>query len=170
MVGGVAVRYFEGGGGNIRGGDARAGKFVRQCYRNAAGACAYIGDAMRGIALRRRVAGCDCQALQDDFDYVFGFWTRDQDIGCDFEVQTPEFLMAGEVLRRDAARAPRDQGEVSLASRRFEFLFRMRVEPCAVAPQRVHQEQFSSQWRGGNVLAFELSDGVAEGGAKRRDS
>jgi hypothetical protein len=95
---------------------------------------------------------------------VFGFWTRDQDVGRDFEVQTPEFLMAGEVLRRDAARAPCDQGEISLARCCIEFLFRMRVEPGAVALERVHQEQFSGQRRGGDVIGFELSDGVAEGG------
>jgi len=82
MAGGVCGRaYFEGGSGNVRGGDgARREISCAQCYRDAAGACAYIGDAMRGhrVAMppfgRLRLSG----ALRDDFDYVFGFWTRDQ--------------------------------------------------------------------------------------------
>ena len=133
---------------------------------DAAGARANICDAKRGILRRRAASRRDTQTLESDFDYVLGFRTRNQDIGRDFEVQAPEFLMAGKVLRRDSAGAPRDQGEISLARRRVEFLFRMCVKPCAVAPERVHQQQFGSKRRGGNVLAFELRDGVAEGGAE----
>ena len=96
---------------------------------------------------------------------MLGFGPRNQHVGRDFEIQAPEFLMAGEVLRRDAARALRDQRKILLARRRIEFVFRMRVNPCAVAPERVHQQQFRGQRSGGHVLALELRDAVAQSGA-----
>ena len=74
--------------------------------------------------------------------------------------------MAGEMLRRDAAGALRDQRKISFARGRVEFMFRMRVDPRAVAAQRVHQQQFRSQRRGRHMLAFELRDGVAERAAE----
>ena len=93
---------------------------------------------------------------------MLGFRPWNQDVGRDFEIQTPEFLMAGEVLRRDSARAPGDQRKILLARCGVEFLFRMRVEPCSVSPERVHQQQFRGQRGGRHVLAFELRDAVAE--------
>ena len=69
--------------------------------------------------------------------------------------------MAGEMLRRNAARAPRDQRKILLARCGVEFVFRMRVKPRAVTPERVHQQQFRGQRGGGHVFAFELRDGIA---------
>jgi hypothetical protein len=160
---GVAARDFERGGGNIRGDDARGGQFVRERDGDAAGAGAHIGDAKSSL---RRVDRhpADPQAFERDFDHVLGFRARNQHIGRDFEIQPPEFLMAGEVLRRDAARALGDQGKISLARRFVDFVFRMRVNPRAVAPERVHQQQFGGKGGGGHVLAFELRDAVAKGG------
>ena len=89
-------------------------------------------------------------------------------VGRDFELEAPEFLMAGEVLRWDAAGALCDQREISLAHGCIEFLFRMRVEPGAVATERVHQQQFGGEGGGRRVFAFELRDGVAEHGAAIR--
>ena len=46
----------------------------------------------------------------------------------------------------------------------------MRVEPCAVAPERVHQQQLGGKGRGRRLRTFELRDCIAEGGAEIRDS
>ena len=77
---------------------------------------------------------------------MFGFRPRNQNVRFNFEIQTPEFLMSGEVLRRDAKCSVRDQREISLAHLRIKFLFRMRIEPRAVASKRMHQEQFGDEW------------------------
>ncbi len=102
---------------------------MRQRYGDTAGACAYVGDAKGGIVQRCCATGRGSYTVECDFNYVFGLGPRDQDIWRDFEVQAPEFLVAGEVLRRDAARAQCDCGEVPLALRRADFLLWMRVEP-----------------------------------------
>src|ERR1700730_899203 len=100
-----------------------------------------------------------------NFNHVLGFGPRNQNVGRNLEIQAPEFLMAGEVLRRDPARSPSDQRKILLTRRGVDFLFRMCVEPCAVAPERVQQQQFCGQrWRW-HVLALELRDRVTEGGA-----
>jgi len=75
--------------------------------------------------------------------------------------------MAREVLRRDAARAPRDQGEVSLASRRVEFpVPNARRAMCGRAPSCCIRSNSAASGAEGMWLAFELSDGVAEGGGE----
>ena len=107
--------------------------------------------------------------FERNFDHMLGFRPRNQHVGRDFEIQAPEFLMAGEVLRRDSARAPRDQRKILLARCCVEFVFRMRVNPRAVAPERVHQQQFRGQRGGRHVLALELRDAIAESGASDGD-
>ena len=161
MARGVAARDFERGGGNVRGDDLCGGQFVRQRDGDAAGAGAHIRDAKFFVAARRACFWTYPQAFERNFDHMLGFRPRNQNVGRDFEIQAPEFLMAGEVLRRDAARAPGDQRKILLARGGVEFMFRMRVDPGAVAPERVHQQQFRGQRGGGHVLAFELRDAVA---------
>ena len=162
MPRGVASRYFEGGGGNIRGQDARVGQLVRKSDGDATRAYAHIGDAkLRVPALRVVICG-NAETLQGDFDHVLGFRAWNQYCRSNFEIQTPEFLMAGEVLRGDAAGTLRDQRKISLVCARIKFVLRIRVDPGAVASQGVHQQQFGSEGRRRNVFAFELCDGVAE--------
>ena len=93
---------------------------------------------------------------------MLGFRARNQYVGRDFEIQAPEFLMAGEVLRWDSARSTSDQRKMLLARCCIELVFRMRVNPSPVSPERVHQQQFRRQRGGGPVLALKLRHAVAE--------
>ena len=45
------------------------------------------------------------EAIERYFDEVFGFRARDQYIGSDFKFESPEFLVAGQMLRRYACGA-----------------------------------------------------------------
>ncbi len=123
---------------------------------------AICSDELRRGGIR---VGANAQSFEGDFDDVFGLGARDQYVGSDFKIQSPEFLMAGEVLRRDAAGSPRDEREISLARRRVEFLLGMRVDLRAVATKRVHQQQFGGERRRRRFRTFELRDGVGESGA-----
>ncbi len=85
------------------------------------------------------------QSRERDFHYVLGFRARDQHRRRHFEFQSPEFLPAGEVLRRLARRAPRDQSEELFRLGGIEGLLYVGVHPSPVAAQRVHQQQFGRE-------------------------
>ena len=65
-------------------------------------------SARRNSSLRRGEADSDPTPRRSKchFDDVLGFRARNQHIRRDLELQAPKFLTAGEVLRRDATRAP----------------------------------------------------------------
>ncbi len=165
---GVAARHFECSGGNVCSDDARAGQFVRQRDGDAAGACAHIRDAKFSIAaLGESASGGITQAFEGDFNHMFGFGARNQDIGRDFEIQAPEFLMSGEMLCRYAARAPRDQRKISARAPPRRVHFPDARKSRRGLSQRMHQQQLSGQPCGRHVFTFELRDGVAQSGKER---
>ena len=63
---------------------------MRERDGNAAGAGADVGDSQRVHFFAPRA-----EALERYFDHVFGFRARNQDGGRHFEIQAPEFLLAG---------------------------------------------------------------------------
>jgi len=77
------------------------------------------------------------EAVEGDFDEVFGFGAGDEDVGGDFEFEAPEFLLAGEVLGWFTVRAAGDKGEEAIGVGGGELLFGMGVEPGAVAAEDV---------------------------------
>ena len=73
------------------------------------------------------------------------FRARDQHRRRNFKFKPPEFLLAGEVLRWFAGSTTRDQSEIAIDGRRFKHVFRMGINPSAVAPQDMHEKQFSRE-------------------------
>ena len=118
VAGGVAASDFEGRCGNIGGKKLGVRQFVRESHGEAAGAGADVGDAQRRAGrsgLESDFDAARAQAFERDFDDVFGFRARNQDGRGDFEFESPEFLLAGEVLRRLAGGAASDESEVCFA-------------------------------------------------------
>jgi hypothetical protein len=98
---------------------------------------------------------------------MFRFGARNQYVGRDLEIEAPEFLVAGQMLCGDAVCAPGDQRKILLVRRRVEFVLRMSVNPGAVAPEYVHQEQFCRERGRWHIFVFELRDCVTQGGEER---
>ena len=99
-------------------------------------------SAIRRGALRR----C-AQPLQRYFDQVLGLGARDQHAGIDLERQPPELLPPGQVLHGDAIGAALEQIVILGELGRAESMLGMRVEPGAVAPEQVQQEQLRGEGR-----------------------
>src|SRR5258708_37506123 len=92
-----------------------------------------------------RAAFANRETVEGNFDQVFSFRARNQDVGSDFELEAPEFLFAGEVLRRFAIRAARDECEEALGVRAGDLLFGMGVEPSAVAAKDVEERKLCGE-------------------------
>ena len=84
---------------------------------------------------RLLAAGADFaegEAIESDFNYVFGFGAGNQDVGRDFKFEAPKFLLAGEMLRGFAG------GAAAIRAKNLPFLlgaiilFGMGVEPGAI--------------------------------------
>jgi hypothetical protein len=121
------------------------GEFFGQCDGDAAGAGADVDDGEifageLGVAAVTEFA--DGQAIQSDFDEVFGFWAGDKDVGGDFEFEAPEFLLAGEVLRGFACGAAMEEREIGFEDLGIEEFLGVGVEPGAVAAGDVEEEKF----------------------------
>ena len=76
--------------------------------------------------------------FENRLDHVLGFWPRDQHSRVDDQIHAPEFLMASDVLGRDASRALGQRRLVAGFLFRREFSFGMREEVCAIAVEREH--------------------------------
>src|SRR5260370_23348938 len=154
MALGVALRDGQGCGRNVGGVDRRGGKFLRESDGDAAGAGADVGDLQSFASEGLFAAGAafaNGEAVEGAFDDVFGFGAGNQDVGRYFKFEAPEFLLAGEVLRRFAVCAAGDQGEVALGVRGGDLLFWMRIEPSAVAAENVEEQKLRSEREGRNV-------------------
>src|SRR5260370_1226146 len=71
-----------------------------------------VGDAQTlasGFLLAAVANVAEAEAVECDFNDVLGFRAGDQDVRSDLELEAPEFLLAGEVLRWLAVRAARNQ-------------------------------------------------------------
>src|SRR4051812_37987855 len=93
MTGSVGMRDLESLRRNIGGVDFSLRQLFGEGERNAAGSCANV----RNTRLRHGAG-----ERQYGFDHVFRFWTRNQHRWADDKVHAPEFLVASDVLCRDA--------------------------------------------------------------------
>src|SRR6267143_1499817 len=144
ITGGVALRNGEGGARNVRRVNRCAGQFFREGDGDAAGAGADIGDLQAFAGERLFAAGAafaDGETVEGDFDDVLGFGAGNQDVGCYFKLEAPKFLFAGEMLRWLAGGAASEEREEALGVRAGDLLFRVRVEPGAVAGEDMEQQK-----------------------------
>src|SRR5579863_10572172 len=106
MAHSVAPSDFERCGGDVGGEDFGARQFMRQSNRKAARSGTYIGPAQGRVWF---VAAARAQAFERHFHHVLGLRPRNQHRGRDFELESPEFLLPGKVLRRLTCGAARDK-------------------------------------------------------------
>jgi hypothetical protein len=147
-------------------------EFFRQGDGDTAGACANVDDGEIFSGELGWTAGADfadSEAIEGDFEEMFGFGARDEGVRSDLEVETPEFLMAGEVLGGFAGGAAADQGEVSFSSLRVQEFFGVGVEPGAIATGNVEEEDLGGEGVGGDVGFAEKMDALFEDGADGAD-
>ncbi len=101
--------------GDVRGDDARRWKFLRQRDGEAAAAGADIDDPAHGVAVAPQLA--------HGFDDELRLGARDQDVGRDDEIESPELAMPGDERDRFVRRAPFDEaGVLPLDVGRHRFL------------------------------------------------
>src|SRR6267143_4401043 len=142
---------------NFRGVDRGAGQLFCEGDRDATGAGADVGDLQAFAAECLLVAGAnfaDGEAVERDFDDVLGFRAGNQDVRRDLKFEAPEFLFAGEVLRRLASGASGEQAGKEMYLGIANYFFRMCIEPRAVAAERVHKEQLGREgmrWNAGGA-------------------
>ena len=94
---------------------------------------------------------------------MLGFRAGDEDGGGDDEIHAPEFLMAGDVLRGNAAGALGESGFVAKLLAGGELTFGVSVEIGAVAVESEHEEELGVQARGRDAVGGEAGDGGGEG-------
>src|SRR5208282_414055 len=107
-AGSVAPCYIQRSFGNVGGVNGGSGKLVCQSDGNATGAGANIHDDDAFPRETRMTASADFahgEAVERNFDEMLGFRARDEHIGRNLELQAPEFLFAGEMLRGHSRRA-----------------------------------------------------------------
>ena len=158
----------ESGGGNIGGVDGCAGKFFGERDGDTSRACADVGDYETVAGGFLRAAGAELaesEAIERDFDEVFGFRARNQDVRGDFKFEAPEFLFAGEMLRRFATGAASDQRQKCVDVGGIHRFFGMGVEPGAIALKNVEQKQFSREGVRGDARVAETRDAGSQCGA-----
>ena len=145
---GIGARDFQRVGGNFRGVNFGLRQLGGERQRNTAGAGADVDDSW----LR------DVQAnLEHGFDQVLGFRARDQDSRADDEVQSPEFLVAGDVLRGNAASALLEGFVVASLFVGRKFALGMGVEIGAIAAEDEHQQDFGVHARRADLVFLEHS-------------
>src|SRR5947209_19095930 len=86
---------------------------------------------------------------------MLGLWTGDAYSGRDDEIQTPELLMAGDVLRRAPSGPLVDRFLIARILLFAEGPFRMSKQIGAVTTQGKHQQQFGIQARRGDIGLYE---------------
>src|SRR6266478_9194230 len=165
---GVAAGDGEGGARNVCGVNRCAGQLFCEGHGDATGAGAHVGD-VQAFATEHRLAAranfSDGEAVERDFDDVLGFRAGNQNVRRDFKFESPEFLFAGEVLRGLASGASGEQAGKEMYLRIANYFFRMRVEPRAVAAERVHEEKLGRKRVRWNAGGAQLREGFAKSGA-----
>ena len=166
---GVAVGDGEGCVRNVGGVNHCAGQFFREGHGDAAGTGAYVGDlqALAGESLFATGAKfADSEAVQRDFDDMFRFRSRDQDVRSDFKFETPEFLLAGEVLSGLTGRPAGNELQKTMGVLWGNFFFRMRVDPGAIPAEDVKQQKLRGERVRWNVRGAQLSKALFQCAAK----
>jgi hypothetical protein len=141
---GVSLRYRQGCWRNVSGDEMGGGEFFRQRDSDAARAGAYVRDLQAFAGRFLRAVGAkvaEGEAVQGDFDEVFGFGAGNQNVGSDFEFEAPKFLFAGQVLRGLARGAAREQRREAMRVGVGDDFFRVRIKPGAVATEDVQEKQ-----------------------------
>lgn len=101
---GINSRYVEGCGGQVGGDQSRRLHVHGDGYRDATGAGANVDDQ------RRLLRPFD--QLDYALDYELGLGPGNEHSSIDDEIQTVEFLMAGNILKRLTTRAPFDEPQI----------------------------------------------------------
>src|SRR5580704_4484113 len=91
---------------------------------------------------------------------MFSFRTRNQHCRRNFELKSPEFLFASDVLSGLAGSAARGIFEKSIQHGRINWDFRIGVDPGAVATERMHEKQFRGEGVGRNLRAAKSRDSL----------
>src|SRR6266850_311003 len=165
---GVAAGDGEGGARNVRGLDRCAWQLFCKGHGDASGTGANVGDLQAFAAECLLTAGADfanSEAVEGDFNDMLGFRAGDQDVERNFEFEAPEFLFAGEVLRGLASGAAGEQAGKEMYLEIANYLFWMRVEPRAVAAERVHEEKLGRKGVRWNAGGAQKREGFAKSGA-----
>src|SRR5450432_4298281 len=168
MAGGISARDGESGGGNIGGVENRLRKLFGERDSDTSRARADVGDYETVTVGFLRAAGAEFaqgESIERDFDEVFCFRAWNKDVWSDFKFQAPEFLFAGEMLRRFAAGAASEQRLECVNVRGIHRFFGMAVEPCAIAVKDVEQEQFSRESVRRHARGAETRDASSQCGA-----
>src|SRR5580704_17723093 len=82
------------------------------------------------------------EAIQRDFDEMFGFRAGDEDLRRHFEFESPEFLFAGEMLRRDSRCTPIEKGHVSFSLWTRKDFLGTRIQPGTISRRDVNKQEF----------------------------
>ena len=155
MAGGVPRRDGERRRRDVRRDDAGVGELARERDREAAAAGADVEDPRRPV-----VPAQGARRLDDQL----AFGARDEDVGGDFEVQSPELTVAGDEGHRLAARSPIDERRIAGGEGRRRRLAAVGHEPGAIPAEGVPRQDFGVDRR---RLALEA--GVDQRLARRRD-
>ena len=166
----IASSHLKCGRGDIRCHELRLRQLFGQGDGDAAGAGTDVGDEEAGAVVFVGATGAEfaeSEAVESDFDKVFGLGAGNQDVGSNFERKAPEFLFAGEMLHGNARDAPVEK--ILIRERFFgrEFGFGMGVNVGTFALSGVEEEQFGGERVRRDVGGAKLGDAVFEGGAKK---
>src|ERR1035438_1031158 len=92
---------------------------------------------------------------------------RNQHIRSHFKIQSPKFLMAGDVLGGFAGGPFRDELRVALQGLGRYLVIRMTVKISAITPQNVHQQQFRGELCGRHLTSKKGLEPLPKCSAKR---
>ena len=160
---GVALSDCERCGGDIGSDDAGAGEFFGEGDGDAAGAGTDVGDD-QAFAGEHLFAGgvnfAKSEAVESDFDQMFGFGPGNENVGRNFEPKAPKFLCAGKMLRGFARGSSAEQHREFLGVGYGDRFLGMRVKPGAIATEDVKKEKFGGEGEGRNVGVAQLRDAL----------
>ena len=121
-----------------------SGSLFRKGNGNASRAGADISDLEASSGKPRIATGsnfANCEAIERDLDEMLGLRARNEDIGRDLKFQSPEFLFAGEMLRRLTAGTAANQFRKLISGFVGQNLFGMGVDPGAIATGCMQEEE-----------------------------
>ena len=130
MASGIRLCNFENSGRNVSGVYLRIGQLPCQCERNGSGTRANVDDSGIVHFLSKWHHG---------FNQMLGLRPGNKDGGSDNQVHSPEFLVPGDVLRRDTVSPLRESLVVAGEFLGRKFSLRVGIKVGAVAAQREHQ-------------------------------
>src|SRR5689334_3569453 len=163
---GINARHFQRFIRDVTGMYLRMRKLTGQRQGNASGAGSDIHDAhsagVEAGTLLRLFGGVRLMILilalyefENGFDQVLGLRTRDEYCGRNQQVQSPEFLVSGDVLRGASASTLLNDFVVSGLLFPSELALGMSVEVSAIATENKQCQQLGVQARRRNIFSQE---------------